>query len=70
MQVVEVTPEGPAADAGLRAGDVNTKLDGEPATSAEQLLALTLSRKPGDAVTVSYERQGTAGEVRVVLGNR
>jgi putative serine protease PepD len=70
LQIVAVSPAGPAAHAGLRVGDVITELDGTPANSAEQLLALTLTRKPGDTVTISYLRQGTARETRLLLGSR
>lgn len=68
--IVAVTPDGPAAQAGLRAGDVITELDGERATSAEQLLELTLTRRPGQDVAVSYDRQTTAGQTHVRLGSR
>jgi putative serine protease PepD len=68
--VVAVTPGGPAAQAGLQVGDVITKLDGRPATSAEQLLALTLTHKPGDTITITYERQGQSNTTRLTLGSR
>lgn len=68
--VAAVTPAGPAAGAGLRVGDVITKLEGQPAGSAEQLLELTLTRKPGDTVAVTYERDGTTHETRVTLGRQ
>jgi putative serine protease PepD len=51
-------------------GDVITKLDGAPATSAEQLLELTLTRKPGDTITVTYERDGSTHTTRLTLGSR
>jgi putative serine protease PepD len=68
LYIVAVAPGGPSADAGLQAGDVVTKLDGQPASSAEQLLELSLTRKPGDTVTITYERQGSSHEARVTLG--
>jgi putative serine protease PepD len=67
LVVTAVTPGGPAADAGLQAGDVITKLDGNPAGSAEQLLELTLTRKPGDTVSISYEREGNTHETQLTL---
>ncbi|HEY7048385.1 MAG TPA: trypsin-like peptidase domain-containing protein [Jatrophihabitantaceae bacterium] len=70
LYVVAVTPGGPAASAGLQVGDVITKIDGESASSAEQLLELTLTHKPGDTVTVTYERQGETQETRLTLGSR
>src|SRR6516225_9793845 len=50
--VQAVTPGGPAATAGLRAEDVITKIDGMPATSNIQLQELTLTKKPGDTVSI------------------
>ena len=70
LYVVAVTPAGPAARAGLQVGDVITELNGEPVSSAEQLLELTLTHRPGDTVTVTYERQGNSHETRLTLGRR
>jgi hypothetical protein len=48
---------GPAAAAGLRAGDVITKISGPPAASPVQLQELTLSKQ---AATPSISRSGAA----------
>jgi S1-C subfamily serine protease len=58
LYVQAVTPGGPAATAGLRVGDVITKINGEPATSNIQLQELTLTKKPGDTVPIEYSRDG------------
>jgi putative serine protease PepD len=68
--VTAVTPGGPADHAGLEVGDVITELDGKSATTAEQLLELTLTHRAGDSVTITYERQGTTHETSLVLGSR
>jgi putative serine protease PepD len=68
LYITSVTAGGPAEQAGLRAGDVITEIDGTPATSAEQLLALTLTNRPGDVVTLTYQRQNTTAQARVTLG--
>ena len=47
-----------------------TELDGQPATSAQQLQALTLTKRPGDEVKVTYERDGTAHTVTVTLAEQ
>src|SRR5215471_7040161 len=65
--VQAVTPGGPAAAAGLHAGDVITKIDGEPATSNIQLQELTLTKKPGDTVPIGYTRDGRSATVTVTL---
>ncbi|HEY1345028.1 MAG TPA: trypsin-like peptidase domain-containing protein [Streptosporangiaceae bacterium] len=65
--VQAVTPGGPAATAGLRPEDVITKIDGEPATSNIQLQELTLTKKPGDTVSIGYSRNGQSATVTVTL---
>jgi putative serine protease PepD len=58
LLVQAVTAGGPAATSGLRADDVITKIDGEPATSNIQLQELTLTKRPGDRVPIGYTRDG------------
>jgi len=70
LYVVEVQSGGPAASAGLRVGDVITKLDDQNATSAEQLQALTLTRRPGEQTTIAYTRDGTEHTATVTLGRQ
>src|SRR5262249_26928654 len=57
-KLTEVVAGGPGATAGLKTGDVVTKLDAVPVTSAEGAIAFTQARKPGEAVTVTYVRGG------------
>jgi putative serine protease PepD len=66
--VQAVTPGGPAARAGLRADDVITSADGQPITSNIQLEALTLTKKPGDTVSVEFTRNGHSATATVTLG--
>ena len=56
----------PAAKAGLRQGDVITSVDGKPATSNVQLQELTLTKQPGDKVTIVYARDGATGKTATV----
>jgi putative serine protease PepD len=65
--VVAVSAGGPSASAGLRAGDVITEIDGKDATSAEQLQALTLTRKAGESVAVRYARNGAERSIDITL---
>ncbi|HEX9734764.1 MAG TPA: PDZ domain-containing protein [Thermoanaerobaculia bacterium] len=62
--VFSVDPGSPAARAGLRRGDLLTRVDGRPITSAEGA-GRFFAVEPGTAVTLTYERDGVAGEAAV-----
>jgi putative serine protease PepD len=68
--VQTVTAGGPAAAAGLRQGDIITKINGEPATDPVQLQELTLTKRPGDTVQLEYWRNGTTTTTTVTLGTQ
>ena len=70
VRIAGVTPEGPAARAGLRAGDVILSFDGQPVDGMEGLIERVRAAKAGAAVAVRYQREGEEGEVRVTLGAR
>jgi putative serine protease PepD len=67
LLVAGVVAGGPADKAGLRQGDVITSIEGKPATSNIQLQELTLTKNPGDQVTIEYLRDGTKATVTVTL---
>jgi putative serine protease PepD len=45
LYVTSVQSGGPAAWAGVRAGDVITEIGGQPATTTDQLLELTITKR-------------------------
>ncbi len=63
-----VTPSGPAASAGLQVGDVITAIDGQAANANTQLESLTLTKKPGDTVKITYSRGGQSADATITLG--
>ncbi|WP_098891011.1 trypsin-like peptidase domain-containing protein [Streptomyces sp. or3] len=65
-----VTPNGPAADAGLKAGDVITKFNDTVIDSGPTLIGEIWTRKPGEKVTLTYERDGKTATAEVTLGQR
>jgi putative serine protease PepD len=69
-QVAAVTAGGPAAEAGLRAGDVITTVDGRAIGSPDDVADAVAGRRPGDAVTVAVRRAGGVETLRLTLGER
>jgi S1-C subfamily serine protease len=66
--VSQIAPNGPAARAGIQTGDVITSIDGQQVTSADDLLTVLASKKPGDTVTLKVNRNGSTLTVQVRLG--
>ena len=64
-----VTPGGPAARAGLRAGDIVVGANGERITSPEELIVAIRKHAPGDRLTLIYLRGGDRHTATVVLGS-
>ncbi|MGY1499192.1 trypsin-like peptidase domain-containing protein [Streptomyces sp. QTS52] len=61
---------GPAAAAGLKPGDVITKLDDHVIDSGPTLIGEIWTHKPGDKVQITYERDGKSKTVELTLGSR
>ncbi|CAN5792727.1 hypothetical protein BH20ACT7_BH20ACT7_06860 [soil metagenome] len=68
--VGDVEPGGPADEGGLRQGDVITRLDDTPIRSFDDLILAIRQRDVGDAVRVTYRRQGDEQAVDVILVER
>jgi putative serine protease PepD len=62
-----VEPAGPAATAGLKAGDVVTKLNGHVLEDGTDLIALVRKYPPGSVVSVEYHRGTRAASASVTL---
>jgi putative serine protease PepD len=62
-----ILPGGPAAKAGLKAGDVIVKFDGRTITSAEELIVAIRAKSVGDKVELTYTRNGLSATASVVL---
>lgn len=65
-----VVAGGPAAEAGLKASDVITALDGEPIDGPQALVDAVSARQPGDTVTLTVTRAGEDADIEIeaVLG--
>jgi S1-C subfamily serine protease len=67
--VVDVVDGGPAAQAGIRAGDVIVAVAGQPTPTVQALAAVLAAQKVGAAVPVEVERDGRRQTVTVTLGS-
>jgi S1-C subfamily serine protease len=68
--IAAVVPAGPAAAAGLTAGDVITSFGGHAIASPAGLTSLVMTQKPGTRVSVTYLNQtGTSQKTNVTLGS-
>ncbi len=65
-----VEPGGPADKAGLKPGDVITKLDDRVIDSGPTLIGEIWTHQPGDTVELTYTRDGKTQTAEVTLGER
>jgi hypothetical protein len=70
LVVTMVEPESPAAKAGLAPLDVIARLGDQMVVNAEQFAVLVRSRKPGDAVEVTFLRGGKEQKATVTLAGK
>jgi putative serine protease PepD len=68
-EVRDVQSGGAAAAAGLKSGDVITKVDDEVIDGSESLIATIRGHRPGEQVTVTYVRDGKTQTVKATLGS-
>ena len=68
--VQEVTPNSPAARAGLQAGDVVVSIDGKAVQDRSELVAAIRGHKPGDKVSLVVVRGGNETTITATLTQR
>jgi putative serine protease PepD len=69
-RVKDVTAGSPAQRAGLRTGDVITKVDNQAVDNAETLIVAIRTHRPGETVRLDFERGGKPQQVSVTLGQQ
>src|SRR5690606_31608743 len=68
VRLMAVESDGPAAGAGLQAGDVIVRFGGRPVNEPPDLIALVRKHAPGSVVVVEYQRGiGTVQRASVKL---
>jgi serine protease Do len=68
--VAEAMPGTPAAEAGIKAGDVITKLNGQVVADASDLTRRVGSFKPSDKVELTYLRNGDEKTAQITLADQ
>ncbi len=68
--ITEVTPGGPAEDAGLEEGDVIRAIDGEPVLDGIELIVSIRAHVPGDTIEIEFDRDGERDSVQLTLGEQ
>jgi len=66
--ITNLTPDGPAAKAGLKLEDVITTVNGQPVESLQDLRLFIAQIPPGTKVKVQYLRGGKAADLEIELG--
>ncbi len=70
IYINKVTTDGPAAEAGIQAGDIVTKLDDKAIDEDHPLINVLSHFESGQQVTAEVNRKGTTMSMVVVLGER
>jgi serine protease Do len=68
--VTDVNPDTPAEKAGLKSGDVITKLNGKPVDDPASLRLAVSGMAPGTSVNLEYMRDGKTSTVTLKLADR
>jgi putative serine protease PepD len=68
--ITNVVSGGPADDAGLRVGDVVTKIDGRAVTDPSEISSAVNAKAAGDHITLTVRRGGSDQDIDVKLATR
>jgi serine protease DegQ len=68
--VMQVATPSPAAEAGIRPGDIITSFNGQKTATAEELIAALRSTKPGDRVELTVLRGAETRQITVTVAER
>jgi len=66
-QILDVRPDSAAAGAKLQIGDVVVAVNGQPINGVDQFREIVQSHKPGDKITITYQRSGQQADTTATL---
>lgn len=69
VYVMDVTRDGAAEAAGIKKGDIITRVNGVAVTSGPEMVGQIATYRPGDKVQITYKRGGKEYSIPVVLRN-
>lgn len=69
VYVREVAKDGAAANTGIKEGDYITKINGVRVISGSEMVEQIASYKPGDKITITYQRSGQEMNSNITLRN-
>ena len=69
VYVMDVTPDGAAFHAGLKKGDVITKINNTTVFTGAEMVGMIATFSPGEKIQVTYKRDGKETTIPVVLRN-
>ena len=70
VYVNSVSVGGASSDAGVRIGDIITKIDGAPIRNTSELYEKIGIHRPGDKITINIVRDGKEKEIELILKNK
>jgi len=70
VTIANVTPNGPAAKAGLQTGDTIVSVNGKAVATGDELVSEISGLRPGSAAKLGYVRNGKQSTVDVTIADR
>jgi putative serine protease PepD len=68
-EILEITPGGPAQNAGIRVGDVITGFNGRQVVDSTELVVAIRSYAPGELIEITVIRNGQSSTIPLTLGS-
>lgn len=70
IYVVKIATDGPAVKSGLKVKDLITKIDDKEINKMSELRNYIYTKKPGDKVTLTVDRNSKEYNIEIILGKR